>query len=305
MGRLHRRHSSAVRVARDAQPLTPARLGRVPAEWNDTTREVPRATLPEMFEAQVARTPEAPAVVAGDVTLSYTELDEQASRLAGYLASLGAGPERLVAVVLERSAEVFISWLAVAKSGAAFLPVDPAYPAERIALMLDDARPDLMITTTAVMATLPAAPGGTLPLLLLDDPLLAAELNEHARTGRATPRRPDLGHPAYVIYTSGSTGRPKGVVVTHRGLASLSGAQVSAFGIGPGSRVLQLASPSFDAAVMEMLMALPGRGSPDGPRAGTAGRRGPRGNAEQTADQPRPDSAKRPGWSLGTASSRA
>ncbi len=253
MATIHRGGSSGSRVA---QALTPAERRRVLAEWNDTAREVPEATLPEMFEAQVARTPEAPAVVFGDVTLSYAELNARASRLAGYLTSLGAGPERLVAVALERSAEVFVCWLAVAKSGAAFLPVDPAYPAERIAFMLGDARPDLVITTTAAASSLPADPGGTGPRLVLDDPLLAAELARCAATGRAAPGL-ELGHPAYVIYTSGSTGRPKGIVVTHRGLASLSGAQVSAFGVGPGSRVLQLASPSFDAAVMEMLMTLP------------------------------------------------
>ena len=237
------------------EALSPAELGRVLTGWNDTARVVPQATLAELFEAQVARSPDAPAVVFGEVTLSYAELNERSGRLAGYLVSLGAGPERLVAVALERSADVFVSWLAVAKSGAAFLPVDPAYPAERIAFMLGDARPDLLITTTAAASSLPADPGGKLPRLMLDDPLLAAELTRHAASGQARPGL-ELAHPAYVIYTSGSTGRPKGIVVTHRGLASLSGAQVSAFGIGPGSRVLQLASPSFDAAVMEMLMAL-------------------------------------------------
>ncbi|HZR53533.1 MAG TPA: amino acid adenylation domain-containing protein [Streptosporangiaceae bacterium] len=241
----------------DAEAPAPTRRGRVLAEWNDTAREVPGATLAELFEAQVARTPDAPAVIAGNVTLSYAELDERARNLAGCLASLGAGPERLIAVALERSAEVFISWLAVAKSGAAFLPVDPAYPAERIAFMLGDARPDLVITTAAVVSALPADPFGALPRILLDDPVLAAQFARHAAPGPAAAGRPVLAHPAYVIYTSGSTGRPKGVVVTHQGLASLSEAQVSAFGTGPGSRVLQLASPSFDAAVMEMLMALP------------------------------------------------
>ncbi len=176
------------------------------AEWNDTAREVPGATLPEMFEAQVTRTPAAPAVVFGGLTLSSAELNERASRLAGYLTSRGAGPERLVAVALGR--EVFVSWLAVAKSGAAFLPVDPAYPAERIAFMLGDARPDLVITTTAAASSLPADPGGILPRVVLDDPLLVAELARHATT-RATPLRLDLAQPAHVIYTSGSTGRPK------------------------------------------------------------------------------------------------
>ncbi|MGD0068385.1 MAG: amino acid adenylation domain-containing protein, partial [Streptosporangiaceae bacterium] len=227
------------------------------AGWNDTGRELPRTTLPELVRAQVARTPDAPAVACGEVTLTYAGLDERADRLARYLTWLGAGPERLVAVAMERSAELVISWLAVARSGAAFLTVDPDYPAERIAYMLGDARPDLVITTAAAASCLPAGPGRTVPRVVLDDPLLAAELARHARTGPVTARRPEPGHPAYVIYTSGSTGRPKGVVVTHRGLASLAGAMASGFGTGPGSRVLQLASPSFDAAVMEMLMALP------------------------------------------------
>ena len=232
------------------------------AAWNDTARELPSATLPELFQAQVARTPAAPAVVCGDLTLSYAELDERANRLARYLMSLGTGPERLVAVAMERSAEMVITWLAVAKSGAAFLTVDPDYPAERIAYVLADARPDLVVTTVAAASRLPAGsggadPGDAVPRVLLDDPQLAAGLAQLPAADPATERRLEPGHPAYVIYTSGSTGRPKGVVVTHQGLASLSGAQISAFGIGPGSRVLQLASPSFDAAVMEVLMALP------------------------------------------------
>ncbi len=236
--------------------LTPAERREL-TEWNDTARELPQTTLPELFRAQVARTPQAPAVVYGEVTLTYADLDERANQLARYLISLGAGPERLVAVAMERSAELVISWLAAAKSGAAFLTVDPDYPAERIAYMLGDARPDLVITTLAVASCLPADPASTVPRVVLDDPRLAAKVTRHARTEPVTERRLEPANPAYVIYTSGSTGRPKGVVVTHRGLASLAGAQISAFGIRPGSRVLQLASPSFDAAVMEMLMALP------------------------------------------------
>ena len=226
------------------------------AEWNDTARELPPATLPELVQAQAARTPQAPAVAYGDLTLTYAELDERAHRLARYLTSLGAGPERLVAVAMQRSAGLVISWLAVAESGAAFLAVDPDYPAERIAYMLGDARPDLVITTAAAASCLPADPGGAVPRVVLDDPLLAAELARHATTGPVTERRLEPAHPAYVIYTSGSTGLPKGVVVTHRGLASLAAAMASGFGLGPGSRVLQLASPGFDAAVMEVLMAL-------------------------------------------------
>ena len=216
----------------------------------------PGGTLAELFEAQAARTPEALAVACGDVALSYAELDERAGRLARYLASLGAGPERLIAVLMDKSAEVFVAWLAVAKSGAAFLPIDPAYPAERIGFMLADARPDLVVTTTAAASSLPAVAGGE-PRVVLDDPVLAGTL-ARPEPGEVTAlRRAELTHPAYVIYTSGSTGRPKGTVVTHRGLASLAASMAAAFGIGPGSRVLQLASLSFDAAVMETLMAWP------------------------------------------------
>jgi amino acid adenylation domain-containing protein len=227
------------------------------AEWSETTRDVPQATLPELFEAQAARVPGALAVACGDVALSYAELDERAGRLARYLVSLGAGPERLVAVVMEKSAEVFVAWLGVAKSGAAFLPVDPAYPAERIGFMLADARPDLVLTTASASGSLPAAAGGDPPRVVLDDPVLAGTLAAQQSGAISGLARAGLAHPAYVIYTSGSTGRPKGTVVTHRGLASLAGAMAATFGIGPGSRVLQLASLSFDAAVMEVLMAWP------------------------------------------------
>ncbi len=240
-----------------ARALTPTELGRLLAGWNDTARDVPGATLAGLFEAQAARVPDAVAVACGDAVLSYAELDGRAGRLAAYLTSLGAGPERLVAVVMDRSAEVFVAWLGVAKSGAAFLPVDPGYPAERIGFMLADAQPDLVVTTMTSKLSLPAAGDAGPRRVVLDDPVVAGELaglepGDISKLGRAR-----LEDAAYVIYTSGSTGRPKGTVVTHRGLASLAGSMASRFGIGAGSRVLQLASLSFDAAVMEVLMAWP------------------------------------------------
>ncbi len=154
----------------------PGELGRVLAGWNDTAREVPEATLAELFGAQAARSPDAVAVSCGDVVLSYAELDVRAGRLAGYLASAGAGPGRLVAVVMEKSAEVFVAWLGVAMSGAAFLPVDLAYPAERIGFMLADAGPDLVVTTAAAAASVPVAAGGGPVLVVLDDPVVAGVL---------------------------------------------------------------------------------------------------------------------------------
>src|SRR5579863_8644798 len=140
---------------------------RMLAGWNDTARDVPQATLPELFEAQAARTPGALAVACGDVALSYAELDERAARLARYLTSLGAGPERLVAVVMDKSAEMFVAWLGAAKSGAAFLPVDPSYPADRIGYMLADARPDLVITDQANAAVVAGI--STAPVVLAED----------------------------------------------------------------------------------------------------------------------------------------
>jgi nonribosomal peptide synthetase DhbF len=142
MANRHRRGSSGRGVA-----LTPAERRRVLEDWNDTARVVPGVTLPELFEAQVARTPGAPAVVFGDVVLSYADLDGRANRLARYLVSLGAGPERLVAIAMPRSAEMVVAVLAVLKAGAAYVPVDPAYPADRIAFMLADTCPVAVLTT--------------------------------------------------------------------------------------------------------------------------------------------------------------
>ena len=122
-----------------ANPLPPAPSG------GSTARAL---TLPELFQAQAARTPEAPAVVFGDVTLSYTALNARANRLARYLVLLGAGPERLVAVAMPRSAEMIVAVLAVLKAGAAYMPVDPAYPADRIGFMLADAAPVAVLTST-------------------------------------------------------------------------------------------------------------------------------------------------------------
>ncbi|MCB5183512.1 condensation domain-containing protein, partial [Streptomyces sp. SMC 277] len=199
-----------------------------------------------LFTRQVTASPDAPALRFGTTDLTYRELDERAAALAGRLAAAGAGPERIVAVALPRSPELVVTVLAVLRTGAAYLPVDPAYPAERIAYMLDDARPALVVTTGELAATLP----GTAPTYLVDgeQQSAAAPLTPSAAVRPQTP--------AYVIYTSGSTGRPKGVVVTHAGVASLVASQVERFEVGPGCRVLQFASPSFDAAFWELVMGL-------------------------------------------------
>jgi len=241
-------------------PLTGPDRARLLGDWNDTRQAVAPATLAELFEAQVARTPDAIAVAHEGTELSYVELDRRANRLAHLLIARGAGPERIVALALPRSVDIIVAQLAAAKSGAAFLPVDPAYPAERIAFMLDDARPVLVLTHAGLAAGLPDGQAWAEVTLILDDPATASTVD--AMPDR-TPTDADrlaalqLTHPAYVIYTSGSTGRPKGVVVTHSGLANFSAAEVCQYAVEPGDRVLQFSSPSFDASVLELCMALP------------------------------------------------
>ncbi|MFF1902981.1 amino acid adenylation domain-containing protein [Kitasatospora sp. NPDC058218] len=236
--------------------LTPRERHRLLTEWNDTARELPPATLPQLFEAQVARTPANLAVIDGERELTYARLEAEANRLARLLIARGAGPDRPVAVALPRSAPSVVAMLAVVKAGSAYLPVDPDHPPQRIALLLGDARPVLLLTVDALAGVLPET---GVPLLLLDRPEVLRELDALPATApgdgdRVEPLTP--AHAAYVIYTSGSTGTPKGVVVTHTGIAGLVAAQSEGFGLDGRSRVLQFASPSFDASVAERCDAL-------------------------------------------------
>nr|WP_052478143.1 non-ribosomal peptide synthetase [Kibdelosporangium sp. MJ126-NF4]CEL16415.1 Siderophore biosynthesis non-ribosomal peptide synthetase modules @ Bacillibactin synthetase component F [Kibdelosporangium sp. MJ126-NF4]CTQ90367.1 Siderophore biosynthesis non-ribosomal peptide synthetase modules @ Bacillibactin synthetase component F (EC 2.7.7.-) [Kibdelosporangium sp. MJ126-NF4] len=219
--------------------LGPADTARVLREWNDTGPATPIGTIPGLFEAQVRRTPDWPAVRCDGVELTYAELDATANRLARALIARGTGPEDLVALRLPRSINLVVAMLAVLKAGAAYLPIDPDYPAERVAAMVEDAQPSLLIT-----------PVEFAELAVADHPDHSVSDDE-----RRVPLRPQ--HPAYVIYTSGSTGRPKGVVVTHTGLTSLRDAHQRS-GFGPRERVLQFASASFDAALWEFCALLSG-----------------------------------------------
>jgi amino acid adenylation domain-containing protein len=202
-------------------------------------------TLPELFAAQVRARPDAVAVILEDISLTYAELDTRANRLAQALIARGAGPERVVALAVPRSVEMIIAELAVMKAGAAYLPVDVDYPAERIAFMFADSSPVCLVTTSELARHLPEGP----PRILLADADLSV-----AGAPPEVVLRPE--NAAYVIYTSGSTGRPKGVVVSHSGVAKLVATQVERFGVGPHSRVLQFASPSFDVAFWDLCLGL-------------------------------------------------
>ncbi|MQY10375.1 D-alanine--poly(phosphoribitol) ligase subunit 1 [Streptomyces sp. RB5] len=212
-----------------------------------TGPSAPPTTVPALFGAQAARTPDAPALTHGGVTISYRELDARANRLARLLCARGAGPERLVAVSLPRSADLVVALLAVLKAGAAYLPVDPGYPAERVAFMLRDAGPSLLLTTSDVAVRAAGAPG---PTVLLDDPGVVREL---ARMPDEDPSPYlDPAHPAYVIYTSGSTGRPKGVVIPHSNVTRLFSATDHWFGFGEKDVWTLFHSYAFDFSVWEL-----------------------------------------------------
>ena len=236
--------------------LDGAERERVLAQGTGPVRPVAAETIPALFEAQVRRTPDAVALVLDHVELTYAEVNAQVNQLARLLIATGIGPGDVVALIVPRSLETVVALLAVVKAGAAYLSVDPSYPPDRIAYLLDDARPTLAVTTTARSAALPTS---AVPLLLLDD--------EATRNGVATQAGGDPGDSerrrplsardaAYVIYTSGSTGRPKGVVVEHASVGRLVADQVDRFGVGSHTRLLQFASLSFDAAAWEIATAL-------------------------------------------------
>ncbi|WP_329471268.1 amino acid adenylation domain-containing protein [Streptomyces sp. NBC_01723] len=235
--------------------LGPRERHRVVEDWNATAKGLAPATLPDLFERHVRERPDAEAVVLGDESLTYARLNARANRLARLLVARGAGPERLVALALPRSVELPVAVLAVAKTGAAYLPLDPAHPAERIAGTLEDAAPVALLTTAEVSSGLPDT---DVPLLLLDqepqqtpDDEDPGDLRDADRLAPLLPR-----HPAYVIYTSGTTGRPKGVTVTHTGLPALLDIFTSQLGVVPGSRVLHHLSPAFDGGFWELAMGL-------------------------------------------------
>ncbi|MCA1727249.1 MAG: condensation domain-containing protein, partial [Actinobacteria bacterium] len=223
--------------------MDPAELDRILRTGSGEPGTGPAIDVCAGIAAQVARTPDAVAVTSVDGELTYAGLDERASRLARLLIARGAHPERVVAVAVPRSTLLLVTVLAVLKTGAAYLPIDPAHPAERIAFTLADARPLLVITTPGV-----DLPDVSASLLVLDD--------------QATVPGDDPGvpvHPegaAYVIYTSGSTGRPKGVVVSRRGMAGLLGWAVTRFGYPGLSHVLASTSLCFDVSVFELFAPL-------------------------------------------------
>ncbi|QHE68025.1 non-ribosomal peptide synthetase [Rhodococcus sp. WAY2] len=212
---------------------------------------VPERTLSDVLVAGAAVDPEAIALSSNGIDVSYRTLDERSNRLARALVDRGAGPDSFVAVGVPRSIESVLSVWAVTKSGAAYVPIDPALPTARITAMLEDSGAILGLTVSAHREHLP----GAVQWLLLDDPEVDSAYPGDRVTDDDRVRPLYTEHAAFLLYTSGSTGTPKGVVVSHSGLANLVVEERERFAATHGARVSHLASPSFDASVFELLMA--------------------------------------------------
>jgi amino acid adenylation domain-containing protein len=209
----------------------------------------PVATFAGIFADRVATSPGVPAVIAGGQHYSYGRLNADANRLARYLLTVGAAPERPVALLLRRSYEQFVALVATVKTGAPYLPIDPDLPASRIEYILTDARPVVVVTTDCLAQALPPSA----ERMLLDKTDVSEYRDDDLDD--AERRSPLLANAAYVIYTSGSTGTPKGVTVTHAGLAGLGAALRTGCRLTEGTRILQFASMSFDSSVEDIVAA--------------------------------------------------
>ncbi|WP_158628734.1 non-ribosomal peptide synthetase [Dyella choica] len=215
--------------------------------WNDTAHAVPNATVSELFGAQAARTPDAPAASEGASTLSYRELDARANQLAHYLRSLGVGADQRVGLCMERSLDQLVAMLAILKAGGAYLPLDPNYPEARLSLMLNEASAMRVVTRAEHVARLHSS--GVATLVFDDCGQTVGHLPQSAPPMECHP-----DHLAYVIYTSGSTGAPKGIAVSHRNVVEL--AWNRRWRDGAQQRVLMHSPPVFDACTYETWVPL-------------------------------------------------
>ncbi len=253
----------AVAVAEPGRPLATLPMlsdterFQVVEGWNDTAAPFPdHACLHGLFEEQVRRTPGAVAVEYGDIQLTYAELDRRSNRLARHLVRLGVRPDALVGIAAERSAELVTGLLGILKAGAAYVPMDPSYPAERLAYMLEDSGVTVLLTQSHLESALPELPASVRSTVRLEED---AWWRPSPDAGEGTRERvfgADPASLAYCIYTSGSTGRPKGAGLPHRGIVNRLSWMQSAYGLTPADRVLQKTPFSFDVSVWEFFWPL-------------------------------------------------
>ena len=250
------RRALAAMVADDRQNVGRLRLQpdserlQVIEAWNRTETAYPEACVHDLFETQVAQTPESLALTMGEHALTYAELNARANRLAHHLRERGVAPDARVALYLERGLEMVIGLFAILKAGGAYVPLDPAHPVDRLETMLADCTPVMVLTQIALVERLG---GVTIPILILD-----AEPSPWGGHPATNPARAALtpDHLAYVIYTSGSTGKPKGVMNLHRGVVNLLWSIGNAVGMRPADRLLAVTTLSFDIAALELFLPL-------------------------------------------------
>ena len=223
--------------------------------WNATQQNFPQAqTLPQLFEEQVERTPDAVALVYEQEQLTYAELNERANQLAHYLHTLGVEPEVRVGICLERSIEMVVGLLGVLKAGGAYVPLDPAYPQERLAFMLNDSQASVLVTQLGTTSQLPIADDRIVYLPEISVSQGKRELYKPSSTTINTICLPE--QLAYIIYTSGSTGKPKGTAISHRALSNFFSSMSQTPGISSLDSILAVTSFSFDIAALELLLPL-------------------------------------------------
>ena len=230
--------------------LTQAERHQLLVEWNNTTKEYPfDKCIHQLFEEQVQKTPQSVAVVFEGEQLTYQELNAKANQLAHYLQTLGVGSEVLVGICVERSPLMIIGLLAILKAGGAYVPLDSAYPSERLAYMLSNSQVSVVLTQEKLANSFPVT---TAQVIYLDSDWqnISAQSKENPLT------EVNSSNLAYVIYTSGSTGKPKGVMIEHRSLVNFTSSAIAVYNITQSDRVLQFASISFDAAVIEIFPCL-------------------------------------------------
>ena len=233
--------------------LTPAESSLMLHTWNDTKTPLPVDLAHTLFEQQVEKTPEETAVYFNEQKLTYAELNRRANQLAHYLAQLHLQPDEIVGICIERSPEMIMALLAVLKAGGAYLPLDPTYPQNRLRNMIVDSGTRLILTQGKYQSLLGSSDGLAVIEIEKTDPpwSTAPEQNLDSVAAQLSSE-----HLAYVIYTSGSTGKPKGALLSHRGVVNLAQMHADTLKVMPGSRVLQLATFSFDAATWDWVMAL-------------------------------------------------
>ena len=219
-------------------------------QWNDTRIDFPQdQCIHQLFEAQAEHTPDATAIVSADGQLTYRQLNQAANRLAHHLRKLGAGPEKRVGICLERSPELVVGLLAILKTGAAYVPLDPSYPRERLLYIVEHAEVNILVTEESVQSAL-SLPVRSLVYVDTDRAEIARQSAENPAAGALA------GNAAYVIYTSGSTGKPKGVIIEHRQVINFLASTRRRTGFSTATSMLAMTSISFDTAVLELYLPL-------------------------------------------------